>query len=80
MRILFNFLMIRSLSPELAELHKNTTFELFGLTKTPEEAAIEMEKKSKRNIGEIILVTDDGGWEFMTFTFIISNMSLRGGF
>lgn len=42
----------QTLSPELAELHKNTTFELFGMTKTPEEAAKEMEKKAKELSGQ----------------------------
>lgn len=37
----------QTLPPELAELHKNTTFDLFGLTMTPEEAAKAMEKKAK---------------------------------
>ena len=37
----------QTLSPELAELHKNTTFDLFGLDKTPEEAAKEMEEKAE---------------------------------
>lgn len=37
----------QTLAPELAELHKNTTFELFGLSVTPEEAAKAMEKKAQ---------------------------------
>lgn len=37
----------QTLTPELAELHKNTTFELFGLSTTPEEAAEAMEKKAQ---------------------------------
>ncbi|THE11334.1 extracellular solute-binding protein [Bacillus timonensis] len=37
----------QTLPPELAELHKDTTYELFGLSKTPEEAAKAMENKAK---------------------------------
>lgn len=37
----------QTLTPELAELHKKTTFELFGMTTTPEEAAKAMEKKAQ---------------------------------
>jgi len=37
----------QTLPPELGELHKDTTFELFGLGMTPEEAAEAMEKKAK---------------------------------
>ncbi|KKK39406.1 sugar ABC transporter substrate-binding protein [Mesobacillus campisalis] len=40
----------QTLPPELAEVHKNTTFDLFGLTTTPEKAAEEMEKKAKEVI------------------------------
>lgn len=38
----------QTLPPELAELHKNTTFELFGKTMTPEEAAEAMEELAKK--------------------------------
>jgi raffinose/stachyose/melibiose transport system substrate-binding protein len=37
----------QTLPPELAELHKDTTQALFGLTMTPEEAAKKMEEKAK---------------------------------
>lgn len=37
----------QTLNPELAEVHKNTTYELFGLSITPQEAADAMEKKAK---------------------------------
>jgi len=37
----------QTLPPELAELHKDTTQELFGLSMTPEEAAKAMEAKAK---------------------------------
>lgn len=37
----------QTLPPELAELHKDTTQALFGLTMTPEEAAKQMEAKAK---------------------------------
>jgi raffinose/stachyose/melibiose transport system substrate-binding protein len=37
----------QTLPPELAELHKDTTQALFGLTMTPEEAAKKMEAKAK---------------------------------
>ncbi|TBL76619.1 extracellular solute-binding protein [Paenibacillus thalictri] len=37
----------QTLPPELAELHKDTTQELFGLTMTPAEAAKQMEAKAK---------------------------------
>jgi len=37
----------QTLPPELAELHKDTTQALFGLTMTPEEAAQQMEAKAK---------------------------------
>lgn len=36
----------QTLSPELAQLHKETTFKLFGKTMTPQEAADAMEKKA----------------------------------
>jgi raffinose/stachyose/melibiose transport system substrate-binding protein len=38
----------QTLPPELAEIHKNTTFNLFGLSITPEKAAEEMEKTAKK--------------------------------
>jgi len=37
----------QTLPPELAELHLDTTYELFGKTMSPEEAAKEMEEKAK---------------------------------
>lgn len=37
----------QTLPPELGELHKNTTFDLFGTSMTPEEAAKAMEKLAK---------------------------------
>jgi raffinose/stachyose/melibiose transport system substrate-binding protein len=37
----------QTLPPELAEVHKNTTFDLFGLTTTPKEAAEQMEKTAE---------------------------------
>lgn len=37
----------QTLPPELAELHKDTTQALFGLSITPEEAAARMEEKAK---------------------------------
>lgn len=37
----------QTLDPELAEVHKNTTYELFGGSITPQEAADAMEKKAK---------------------------------
>ncbi|MCM3694011.1 extracellular solute-binding protein [Neobacillus niacini] len=37
----------QTLPPELAEVHKNTTFNLFGLSITPAKAAEEMEKMAK---------------------------------
>lgn len=37
----------QTLPPELAELHKDTTQALFGLSMTPEEAAEKMEEKAK---------------------------------
>ncbi|MDQ0338814.1 raffinose/stachyose/melibiose transport system substrate-binding protein [Caldalkalibacillus uzonensis] len=37
----------QTLPPALAELHKDTTQELFGLTMTPEEAARKMEEKAR---------------------------------
>ena len=37
----------QTLDPELAEVHKNTTYELFGLSMTPQEAADAMEKKAQ---------------------------------
>ncbi|MCM3693427.1 ABC transporter substrate-binding protein [Neobacillus niacini] len=36
----------QTLAPELAQLHKETTFKLFGKTMTPKEAAEAMEKKA----------------------------------
>ena len=39
----------QTLPPELAELHKNTTFDLFGLTMTPERSCKGNGKKSKGN-------------------------------
>ena len=37
----------QTLPPELAELHKDTTQALFGLTMTPKEAGEKMEAKAK---------------------------------
>ncbi|THE13926.1 extracellular solute-binding protein [Bacillus timonensis] len=37
----------QTLPPELGELHKNTTYELFGKSITPEDAAKAMENKAK---------------------------------
>jgi raffinose/stachyose/melibiose transport system substrate-binding protein len=37
----------QTLTPELGDLHKETTFELFGLTMTPEQAAQKMEQKAQ---------------------------------
>ena len=37
----------QTLPPELAELHKDTTQALFGLSMTPEEAAKKMEAKAE---------------------------------
>lgn len=40
------------LPPELAALHKETTYKIFGLEMTPEEAAAAMEKKAVEMLGE----------------------------
>ncbi|TFE00622.1 extracellular solute-binding protein [Jeotgalibacillus salarius] len=40
----------QTLPPELAELHKDTTQALFGLSMTPEEAAEKMEAKAKEDL------------------------------
>jgi raffinose/stachyose/melibiose transport system substrate-binding protein len=40
----------QTLPPELAELHKDTTQALFGLTMTPEEAAKKMEAKAQETL------------------------------
>lgn len=40
------------LPPELGNLHKQTTYDLFGLTTTPEQAAADMEKLAVEILGE----------------------------
>jgi raffinose/stachyose/melibiose transport system substrate-binding protein len=42
------------LPPDLGEVHKDTTQELFGLTMTPEEAAEAMEKAAEKSIGPAV--------------------------
>ena len=40
------------LPPELGSLHKQTTYDLFGLTTTPEKAAADMEALAQKELGQ----------------------------